>query len=171
MSSQKTQKPPKGTSKRKTYQEPPTTISSQRPSYPNKKAKKSKPKASSPEASDAESSLSAAEEAVAEKIAEDSDEEEEEEEGLHGFSTDDDDSSDEEDGMDAETSAFDVSALPTIAKDDATVKRKLEKAKRQPVSRQLKYSVSRTDTMNFCRQKTAVYCSLVDYRTVSLKTN
>ncbi|KAF9466496.1 hypothetical protein BDZ94DRAFT_1319381 [Collybia nuda] len=51
---------------------------------------------------------------------------------LHGFSTDDDDSSDEEDGMDIEPSTFDVGKLPTIAKDDATVKRKLDKAKRQP---------------------------------------
>lgn len=52
---------------------------------------------------------------------------------LHGFSTDDDDSSDEEDAMNDEPSAFDVSKLPTIAKDDATVKRKLEKAKNNPV--------------------------------------
>ncbi|KAF8150606.1 hypothetical protein B0H34DRAFT_801546 [Crassisporium funariophilum] len=51
---------------------------------------------------------------------------------LHGFSTDDDDSSDEEDAMDDEPSEFDVSKLPTIAKDDVTVKRKLEKAKRTP---------------------------------------
>ncbi|KAJ7127133.1 hypothetical protein C8R44DRAFT_617737 [Mycena epipterygia] len=56
-----------------------------------------------------------------------------EEEPLHGFSTDDDDSSDDDDGyMDVEVSAFDISKLPTIAKDDATVKRKLENAKRQP---------------------------------------
>ncbi|TFK40042.1 hypothetical protein BDQ12DRAFT_602105 [Crucibulum laeve] len=34
--------------------------------------------------------------------------------------------------MDDEPSAFDVSKLPTIAKDDVTVKRKLEKAKNQP---------------------------------------
>ncbi|KAG6827980.1 hypothetical protein H0H92_009806 [Tricholoma furcatifolium] len=58
--------------------------------------------------------------------------EEEEDVHLHGFSTDDDDSSDEEDDMDHEPSAIDISKLPTIAKDDATVKRKLEKAKRQP---------------------------------------
>ena len=35
--------------------------------------------------------------------------------------------------MDDGPSAFDVSKLPTIAKDDATVKQKLNKAKRQPV--------------------------------------
>ncbi|KAF8807064.1 hypothetical protein BYT27DRAFT_7190785 [Phlegmacium glaucopus] len=65
---------------------------------------------------------------------EDDDEEDDEEDGghLHGFSTDEDDSSDEEDPMADEPSAFDVSKLPTIAKDDATVKHKLEKAKRQP---------------------------------------
>ncbi|KAJ7650417.1 hypothetical protein FB45DRAFT_731521 [Roridomyces roridus] len=34
--------------------------------------------------------------------------------------------------MDVEVSALDISKLPTIAKDDATVKRKLEQAKRQP---------------------------------------
>ncbi|KAJ7274526.1 hypothetical protein B0H12DRAFT_403027 [Mycena haematopus] len=53
---------------------------------------------------------------------------------LHGFSTDDDDSSDDDGYMNVEVSAFDVAKLPTIAKDDATVKRKLENAKRQPAS-------------------------------------
>ena len=43
----------------------------------------------------------------------------------------DDDSSDEE--MNDEPDAIEVSKLPTIAKDDETVKRKLEKAKRKPV--------------------------------------
>lgn len=52
---------------------------------------------------------------------------------LHGFSTDDDDSSDEERDMDFEAAPLDASKLPTIAKDDATVKQKLDKAKRQPV--------------------------------------
>lgn len=52
---------------------------------------------------------------------------------LHGFSTDDDDSSDEEGGMDFEASSLDITKLPTVAKDDAIVKRKLDKAKRQPV--------------------------------------
>ena len=55
-------------------------------------------------------------------------ESEEENEFLQGFSTDED-SSDE----DQEPSNFDVGKLPTIAKDDETVKRKLENAKRQPV--------------------------------------
>ena len=57
--------------------------------------------------------------------------EEEEEVQFFGFSTDDDDSSDEE--MDGEPEGLDVAKLPTIAKDDAIVKRKLEKAKRKPV--------------------------------------
>jgi nucleolar protein 15 len=35
--------------------------------------------------------------------------------------------------MDVEVSTFDVAKLPTIAKDDASVKRKLDNAKRQPV--------------------------------------
>ncbi|KAJ3490861.1 hypothetical protein NLI96_g1150 [Meripilus lineatus] len=52
---------------------------------------------------------------------------------FFGFSTDDDDddSSDEE-GIDTEIPGIELSKLPTIAKDDATVKRKLEKAKRNP---------------------------------------
>ena len=65
--------------------------------------------------------------------AEDEDKDKDEGSHLHGFSTDDDDSSDEEDAMDDGPSEFDVSKLPTIAKDDATVKHKLDKAKRQPV--------------------------------------
>ena len=52
---------------------------------------------------------------------------------LHGFSTDDDDSSDEEGAMGDGPSEFDVGKLPTIAKDDATVKRRLEKAKQHQV--------------------------------------
>lgn len=48
---------------------------------------------------------------------------------LYGFSTDEDDSSDE-DAVTGEE--LDIGRLPTIAKDDATVKRKLEKAKRHP---------------------------------------
>jgi nucleolar protein 15 len=48
------------------------------------------------------------------------------EDHLRGFSTDEGDSSGEED-------AFDVEKLPTIAKDDAIVKQRLERAKRQTV--------------------------------------
>jgi nucleolar protein 15 len=51
---------------------------------------------------------------------------------LHGFSTDDDDSSDEENVLADKMPALDVNKLPTIARDDETVKRKLAKAKRQP---------------------------------------
>ncbi|KZT73049.1 hypothetical protein DAEQUDRAFT_704041 [Daedalea quercina L-15889] len=60
------------------------------------------------------------------KNAEDADEEGH----LYGFSTDDADSSDEEIGE--EWGGIDVGKLPTIAKDDAVVKKKLEKAKRHP---------------------------------------
>ncbi|KAH8117998.1 hypothetical protein DFH11DRAFT_1503668 [Phellopilus nigrolimitatus] len=49
---------------------------------------------------------------------------------LHGFSSESD-SSDEDEDLDG--AAVDVGKLPTIAKDDATVKRKLEKAKKQAV--------------------------------------
>lgn len=54
----------------------------------------------------------------------------EEDDYLYGFSTDEDSSDDE--GFALAEEGIDVSKLPTIAKDDATVKRKLEKAKRQP---------------------------------------
>ena len=61
--------------------------------------------------------------------AEDEDQDKDENSHLHGFSTDDEDSSDGEDAMDDRPSAFDVSKLPTIAKDDATVMHKLDKAR------------------------------------------
>ncbi|KAL5486035.1 NOP15 [Sanghuangporus weigelae] len=52
---------------------------------------------------------------------------------LRGFSSNESDSSDEEDEDDALNKAqpVNVGKLPTVAKDDATVKRKLDKAKRQ----------------------------------------
>ena len=50
---------------------------------------------------------------------------------LHGFSSDEDSSDDD---AAPDIPGVDVDKLPTIAKDDATVKRKLEKAKREPVS-------------------------------------
>ena len=56
-----------------------------------------------------------------------------EDDHLHGFSTDED-SSDEGSDMDDDAAVeFDIGKLPTIAKDDETVKRKLDKANRQPV--------------------------------------
>ena len=55
----------------------------------------------------------------------------EEEQDFYGFSSDDDDSSDDE--MADEIPGIDIRKLPTIAKDDETVKRKLEKAKRKQV--------------------------------------
>lgn len=50
---------------------------------------------------------------------------------LYGFSTDEDSSDDDVD-VD-EGPDFDVGTLPTVARDDATVKRKLEKARRKSV--------------------------------------
>lgn len=52
------------------------------------------------------------------------------EDRLHGFSTDDEDSSDEEALLEG---GIDVGTLPTIAKDDATIQRKLARAQRQSV--------------------------------------
>ncbi|KAI6165842.1 hypothetical protein EDD17DRAFT_188943 [Pisolithus thermaeus] len=60
---------------------------------------------------------------------------------LFGFSTDEEDSSDDEDVSPGE--GVDISGLPTIAKDDATVQRKLEKAKRQPTEHRGVISISR----------------------------
>ncbi|KAH6913294.1 RNA binding protein [Coprinopsis sp. MPI-PUGE-AT-0042] len=57
--------------------------------------------------------------------------EDEENMHLHGFSTDED-SSDDEGAMDQDEGGFDVGKLPTVAKDDATVKARLEKAKKKP---------------------------------------
>jgi hypothetical protein len=54
---------------------------------------------------------------------------------LHGFSTDSDDSSDEEEMDEGATLPMEISRLPTIANDDATVRKKLEKARKIPVSR------------------------------------
>ncbi|EJD06550.1 uncharacterized protein FOMMEDRAFT_144548 [Fomitiporia mediterranea MF3/22] len=54
---------------------------------------------------------------------------EEEWQPLHGFSSGSDSSDEDEDDVDK--APVDVAKLPTVAKDDATVKRKLEKAKKQ----------------------------------------
>ncbi|KAJ7773082.1 hypothetical protein B0H16DRAFT_1408964 [Mycena metata] len=89
---------------------------------PSKKPKKSKAETVVPEP------------LPADEVMETEPEDFEDDAPLHGFSTDDDDSSDDEGYMDVEVSAFDVAKLPTIAKDDATVKRKLENAKRQPTA-------------------------------------
>ncbi|KAG9121987.1 hypothetical protein FRC07_001807, partial [Ceratobasidium sp. 392] len=70
--------------------------------------------------------------APSESETEEEGEEEEAETHLQGFSSDED-SSDDDGGDDApEIPGVDVSKLPTIAKDDATVKRKLERAKKDP---------------------------------------
>ena len=50
---------------------------------------------------------------------------------LHGFSSESDSSDEESDGVD--DAPVDLGKLPTIAKDDLTVQKKLERAKKQPV--------------------------------------
>lgn len=92
-----------------------------------------------------------------------------EEEGyLHGFSSDDQDSSDDED-MVVDTAPIDVQKLPTIARDDKSVKQKLDKAKRLPVSslaRILRF-FSEMKTL----RPTTVELSISDgYHTVSMKS-
>ncbi|EMD33976.1 hypothetical protein CERSUDRAFT_141366 [Gelatoporia subvermispora B] len=96
-------------------------------------AKKTKITAKAPSPSPSAASQSEAQEEGEGSAAEEdkSDEEDEDEGHLYGFSTDDEgDSSDEEVSGDWE--GIDVSKLPTIAKDDAVIKKKLEKAKKQP---------------------------------------
>lgn len=85
-------------------------------------------KAPSPSTSDNEK------DALPDEDKENGPEEEEEEDQAHlfGFSTDDEDSSDDE--VNEQPDPIEVSQLPTIAKDDASVKQKLDKAKRKPVS-------------------------------------
>lgn len=97
------------------------------PTLTSKSKDKKKRKAPSPEpepsASDKEVEMAPVAENDAEGVEED--------EHLYGFSTDDNDSSDEE--MDGDWGGIDVGKLPTIAKDDVVVKKKLEKAKKYPV--------------------------------------
>jgi hypothetical protein len=90
---------------------------------------------------------------------------------LHGFSTDDGDSSDEADAMEDEPSALDVRKLPTIAKDDATVKRKLDKAKRQLVCLAFHYFSYLTILYSSCRPTIPASFILVVYPTGSTKTS
>ena len=53
---------------------------------------------------------------------------------LHGFSTDEDSSDDDADMAVDETPGIDISTLPTIAKDDATIQRRLAAAKKSSLT-------------------------------------
>ena len=71
---------------------------------------------------------------------------------LYGFSTDEDSSDDD---LDVDEGAdLDVGSLPTVARDDVTVKRKLEKAKRKTVRVHL-LAVSLPQLMAHCRRRSA----------------
>lgn len=110
-----------------TLSEPqPKSISSTTKALPKPKRtaspKKSKKPSPSPEPEQEEDDEKDEEEVETEKEAE-----------FFGFSTDDDGDSSDEDDLN-EAPPLDVTKLPTIAKDDATVKRKLEQAKKKPVS-------------------------------------
>ncbi|KAJ3979288.1 hypothetical protein F5890DRAFT_1576040 [Lentinula detonsa] len=120
----KSLKPGKAT-KRKLIDEPST-------SKPIKSTKKSKihPQPSSdPQNQKSDSEDDVEENEQSREKEQEEEEEEEEEEMLHGFSTDDDSSDEEIDGP-----PVDITKLPTIAKDDATVHKRLEKAKKQPAT-------------------------------------
>lgn len=87
----------------------------------------------SPESSEVEV---AEEEVEAGKLGSEAEKEEEESESeeevlLHGFSSESDSSDEEDDGVDS--APIDVAKLPTVAKDDTSVARKLERAKRKAV--------------------------------------
>lgn len=100
------------------------------------KKRKASPAPAPDTSSDDEDESEEKEEGLEQPSADESDEpgsSSEESVHLHGFSTDDDDSSDDEEGMNDDPLPIDLGKLPTIAKDDAIVKRKLEKAKRKPV--------------------------------------
>ena len=79
--------------------------------------------------SDFEPSLSKEDEPA--EVPQEEDSPDEENVHLYGFSTDEDSSDDDLDVDDE--AVLDVGSLPTVARDDATVKRKLERAKRIPV--------------------------------------
>jgi len=69
------------------------------------------------------------------------DAEEESEEVLYGFSTDED--SDDDDMEVGDGEGVDIGKLPTIAKDDRSIQRRLEKAKREPTADRGVISISR----------------------------
>ncbi|KAH7884619.1 hypothetical protein F5I97DRAFT_1890684 [Phlebopus sp. FC_14] len=87
---------------------------------------------------------------------------------LYGFSTDDDDSSDDdaiaEDGLD-------VGKLPTVAKDDATVKKKLERAMRQPNQNRGVISISRLPHGFYEDQLKAYFAQFGDVTRLRLSRN
>ncbi|KAL1761142.1 hypothetical protein FB107DRAFT_255400, partial [Schizophyllum commune] len=85
-------------------------------SIPKSSKASSKPKVLAPPPDDSDEEDAGADDADSDDVA-----------SIHGFSTDEDDSSDEE----VDDAPVDVGKLPTVAKDDETVARKLERAKRQ----------------------------------------
>ncbi|ETW83275.1 hypothetical protein HETIRDRAFT_315159, partial [Heterobasidion irregulare TC 32-1] len=87
---------------------------------------------------------------------------------LHGFSTDED-SSDED--MDGDVDGIDVGKLPTIARDDATVKRKLQKAKRQPTEDRGVVSLSRLPHGFYENQLKAYFAQFGNVTRVRLSRN
>ncbi|KAK7690644.1 hypothetical protein QCA50_005743 [Cerrena zonata] len=112
-----------------TISEPqPKSISSTTKALPKRAAsKKSKKPSPSPEPTDEEDQDEKEDEGEGEG------EETEKEGEFFGFSTDDDGDSSDDDDLN-EAPALDVTKLPTIAKDDATVKRKLDQAKKKPAA-------------------------------------
>lgn len=80
---------------------------------------------------------------------EDSPDEENENVHLYGFSTDEDSSDDDLDVDDE--AVVDVGSLPTVARDDAAVKRKLERAKRNPVRVSSHYAPQAVNMTRFTR--------------------
>jgi nucleolar protein 15 len=117
--------------------------------------KRAVPSAESP--SKTKSILKAAKEPKADAdVPEDEGSDPEDDDHLYGFSTDEDDSSDEDDAVGEEV---DIGKLPTVAKDDATVKKKLEKAKRHPVSSSTSYIDKFSLTMKQAQDRGVIFMS------------
>jgi nucleolar protein 15 len=110
------------------------------------RAPSSSPSLSLSPTSDFEPSLSEKDEP---EVPQEEDGPDEENVHLYGFSTDEDSSDDDLDVDDE--AVLDVGSLPTVARDDATVKRKLERAKRKPVRVSSHYTPRAVNTTHHTR--------------------
>lgn len=96
---------------------------------------------------------------------------------VHGFSSSEGEESEDEDDSDIEMDggkgkSVDVQTLPTIAKDDKSVQRKLTKAKKKQVSLRFahrKCPSAHAKHLVSPRTPNVVFCTSEEYRTVSTK--
>ncbi|THH30291.1 hypothetical protein EUX98_g3911 [Antrodiella citrinella] len=122
-STQGDEKDGKKTKEKKTVVADESSPAASEPSPPKPKAKKAKTSKAPPPPDESD------------EAAEPADEHDDEESvQMFDFSTDDDNSSDDEAMDEDDAPGIDVNTLPTIAKDDAVVKQRLEIAKRTPTA-------------------------------------